>query len=423
MTAQAINPSTSADFLTRIAPLLEEVRGEAVERERSRALLGDRIAQLQALGFGAARLPIELGGWGWTLRQVFEILIAIATADSNLAHVYRGHIAFVEGVLIDGGGRLARWAPRIARGDFVGNAQSERQELTQLGTTLVAQPDGGHRLDGKKYYTTGSIYADWIYLAALENGERVGVTADAHHAGVVSTDDWDGFGQLLTGSGTTVFESVPVPEEDVDRIESAEGFRSRFTAALFQACLLAVVAGISGAIVRDTAEFVRPRRRIFGRQGEALPRESELVQAIVGDLSAAHFTARSLVLANVDELGGLLAARHAGADVEQAAVDALLNVFRSQQVVLKTVVTQAGELFEVGGASAVQRGIALDRHWRNVRTIASHNPAVYRKRAIGDYVLNGRPPRWGKTSEDERTDAPAASTEPSTSGTPRVGTA
>ncbi|MGN6127730.1 MAG: hypothetical protein ACTHON_14295, partial [Humibacter sp.] len=74
-------------------------------------------------------------------------------------------------------------------------------------------------------------------------------------------------------------------------------------------------------------------------------------------------------------------------------------------------------------ASAVGRGIALDRHWRNVRTIASHNPAVYRKRAIGDYVLNGRPPRWGKTSEDERTDAPAASTEPSTSGTPRVGPA
>jgi alkylation response protein AidB-like acyl-CoA dehydrogenase len=396
----------AAAFRARLAPLLEAARHEAVDRERSRTLLTDRIAELQALGFGAVRLPESRGGLGWSLHDVFETLIAIAEADSNLAHVYRGHIAFVEGILIDGGQRLEIWAPRIAAGQLVGNAQSERQELTELGTTLTRRPDGGFRLDGRKYYTTGSIYADWIYLAALEDGERVGVTVSAHQPGVTSTDDWDGFGQQLTGSGTTVFDGVEVAEADVDRIEAREGFRSRYHAALFQTCLLAVVAGIAGAIVRDTVEYVRPRRRIFGQPGEALPKENELVQAVVGELAAAQHTARSLVLASADELDRLDAAWRVGADVEQSSVDAMLNVFKTQQVVLKTVLAQAGELFEVGGASAVGRGLALDRHWRNVRTIASHNPVIHRTRAVGDFLLNGRAPRWGKAQgEQDATEA------------------
>jgi hypothetical protein len=38
----------------------------------------------------------------------------------------------------------------------------------------------------------------------------------------------------------------------------------------------------------------------------------------------------------------------------------------------------------------------LHRHWRNARTIASHNPTIYKARAIGDVEINGAdlPPSW-----------------------------
>ena len=52
----------------------------------------------------------------------------------------------------------------------------------------------------------------------------------------------------------------------------------------------------------------------------------------------------------------------------------------------------ATQIFEVGGASATRQSAHLDRHWRNIRTIASHNPAVYKARAIGNYIVNGRVP-------------------------------
>lgn len=64
------------------------------------------------------------------------------------------------------------------------------------------------------------------------------------------------------------------------------------------------------------------------------------------------------------------------------------------------VLDAAPLLFEVGGASAVDAGLALDRHWRNARTIASHNPARYRARAIGDQLINDTPiTTWWSTGE------------------------
>ena len=44
----------------------------------------------------------------------------------------------------------------------------------------------------------------------------------------------------------------------------------------------------------------------------------------------------------------------------------------------------------------------LDRHWRNARTLASHNPVIYRDRIVGDYVLNGTSPSASYAQSWER---------------------
>lgn len=396
-----------ADFQQDLERILVDVRAEAPARERRRSLLYDRVAELQAIGFGSLRLPVADGGGGHSLREFFQTLITVAAADSNLAHIFRGHIAFVESILIDSDeSRRQRWLARFRSGELVGNASSERQETSDITTRLTADGDA-LVLDGTKYYTTGSIYADWIHLSAMKDDERVAVTVSAREPGVQSTDDWDGFGQQLTGSGTTVFDRVPVDPVEVERFGADQDFRSRYLVSVFQLCLLAVVAGIGEAALRDACEFVRPRTRVFGVAGRSLPREDDLVQGVVGDLASAAHAARSLVLASADELDGLLAARRSGAPTDDRAVAAQLNVYKAQQVVLQLVLRETAELFEVGGASAVGRKLALDRHWRNVRTIASHNPAIHRRRAIGDYLINGRAPQWfrqGRPAGDQDAD-------------------
>ncbi|MGV9194856.1 hypothetical protein ACQ143_10990 [Microbacterium sp. MC2] len=414
--------ATLDQFDQELDALLIGVTARAAEQERSRTLLRDDVAALQSIGFGALRLPVDEGGLGATFAQLIERLIRVATADSSLAHIYRGHIAFVESLLAGydtDAAHTRAWLGRIAAGDLVGNAQSERGATADITTVLTRDGDRV-TLTGRKYYTTGSIYADWIYLSAVDGDQRVGVTVSAADPGVASVDDWDGFGQQLTGTGTTTFDRVAVdPADIVVPGETTE--RGDHLAAVFQLVLLAVVAGIGRAALRDTIAFVRPRRRIFGFAGETLPREDTLVQETVGAVSSAADAAVRLVLSGARDIERALARQRSG-DAD-ALGDALLDVFRLQQVVAPLVLDAITELFEVGGASAVSRDLALDRHWRNARTVHSHNPAAQRRRAVGDFELNGRRPVWGGAAAD--TDAgPPASTPakgPEGAATPDVG--
>lgn len=381
------------------AALLVRAAEDAVQREQTRTLLHDQLRALRGLGFGALAVPVEHGGGGASLREVLAHVVRLSTADASLGHVWRGHVAFVEALRLDhdaGGSGPAdharRWYPRLVRGGFVGNAQSERQPTAKLEARLVRGADGVLRLTGRKYYTTGSLYADWVHVAALDDdGERVALTVDASHPGVTSSDDWDGFGQLLTGSGTTAFDGVPVDPADV-RAPSDEPERWHHLGSVFQLCLLAVVAGVAQRALDDTTAFVRGRRRTFGFAGEALPREDPLVQLVVGELSSAASAARRLVLSLADDVDAAVAAppperREALAVVQR-------EVFKAQEVVPRLVLDASTRLFEVGGASALSLSAGLDRHWRNVRTVASHNPALQRTRAVGLWELSGELPGW-----------------------------
>ena len=74
-------------------------------------------------------------------------------------------------------------------------------------------PDGeGYRLNGTKYYTTGTVFAEWadVYVRReLEDDFAIAIV-DTREPGVTVSDDWDGFGQRGTGSGTATFIDVAV---------------------------------------------------------------------------------------------------------------------------------------------------------------------------------------------------------------------
>jgi len=405
-----VSPFDDAAF----AAFLERVRGGAIERETDRRLLFDELAELRGLGFGGLRVPVSSGGAGLTLEQLFERLIDLSAADSSLGHVWRGHILFVESLLAEPDAAYrGLWFDRLLAGDFVGNAQSERNVTAHLETVLD-RSSGSPTVTGTKYYTTGSIYADWIHLSALDGDARIGLTVSAHDPGTRSTDDWDGFGQLLTGSGTTTFDRVAVDPRDIVELRGGAAGWYR-TGALQQLILIGVVAGIAQRAVEDIVEYVRARRRTVGFAGEHLPREDPLVQSVVGQLSSAAHVARALVLSSARSL-------EASGDADDDAARAvLLEVFKLQQTVFPLVLDAVSRSFEVGGASAVSRTHALDRHWRNVRTIASHNPAAQRAAALGQWELNGSLPEWQPPGAAPATPAtPAAPAAPAAPDAPAV---
>lgn len=397
--ARETRESLRAEF----APLFSRIREGAVERERSRELPFLVVEELKQTGFTALRVPLEFGGRGVTLSDFAALLVDLAAADSNVAHLLRGHIAFLERQLLRApDDHRDQWLRRIGEGALIGNAASERRELGEI-TTRLEERGGRWTVTGSKYYTTGSIYADWISLSAVHGDTRHSVLVDASHHRVRVSDDWDGFGQQLTASGGLTLTEVPVDPRDV-RAFDADDPHAGFVVGLFQVILLLVAAGVAQSAVQDAVDYVHPRRRTFAHRGELAPREEDVVQTVVGEVAAKSHAVRLIVLGQVAALdhyarqaadGALEGSPEAEASLAERAEQLAREVFQAQLVVLELVQRATTEIFEVGGASATSTTRGLDRHWRNARTIASHNPAKYRARAVGEYLLTGGFALWG----------------------------
>ncbi len=409
LTGAAEDPPPYARLAADFRPVFERIAAGALGREERRELPFEAVGWLRDAGFGALRVARAAGGRGASLSQLVRLLVELAAADSNVAHLLRGHFAYLEHALTDRdpATRLF-WAREAVAGRHIGNASSEQGNggLWDTRTRVAPAGDGRWLLDGTKYYSTGSIFADWISVGAVApDGERVTVAVRADAPGVDLRDDWDGFGQRLTGSGTTVFTAVQV---DPRGIVPYAARRPSVLGAYFQLHLLATLAGIGSAVVTDAVAFVRPRTRTFGSAATPAPRADPLVQSVVGRVSAAAFAAEATVLAAAEQLDALTRA-HVQGVVTQADHDAAdVAAYQAQVVVVDLVLRSATELFEVGGASATSTERHLDRHWRNARTIASHNPVVLKERTIGDYVLNGTSPSAGFVTTVPGTPGPAA---------------
>jgi alkylation response protein AidB-like acyl-CoA dehydrogenase len=385
---QAAGPLISDEELERrFAPVFAKIAEGAVDRERNRTLPFEEIRLLKEAGFGALRAPIEFGGLGATLRQTFALLIALAAADSNLPQALRVHFNVVEDLRLSKDEAVrARWLKAVADGALIGGAATEPGVgAVDRYRTAVTPGSSGFLLNGVKYYTTGTLYADHMVVAADQDGRRISVLIDTNQPGVSVRDDWDGFGQKLTASGAAEFRDVGVPSERI--LGPGYGSEGRtFGTAHVQLILLATLAGIARRAAADTADWVRQRTRAFSHASADLPRNDPLVQQVVGRLSATAFAAQATVLAAVDELARTLEGRP---DDPQRLDASELAAAQAQAVVIGLVLEATSELFEVGGASLTSDKLAIDRHWRNARTIASHNPAIFKLRAIGAHALNG----------------------------------
>jgi alkylation response protein AidB-like acyl-CoA dehydrogenase len=395
-------PPSYDELAKRFRPVFGRVAQDALRREQVRELPFDAVEWLREAGFGAVRIPKSYGGLGATLPQLFRLLIELGEADSNLPQILRAHFAFVEGRLNSSEPNTHEfWFPKILEGLLLGAAMSERSEATG-GTASLSKEGDQWTLDGLKYYCTGAIYADWIAAAALDGEDRVSIAFPANLPGVIREDDWDGFGQRLTGSGTTRFERVQIAQEYIlRRMSEADHNFDSYIKAFYQLILLSTLAGIGRAVLRDGIAFVQSRTRAFGVPGKSSPRTDPLVQRVIGRLSSLSFAADSVVEAAASALEQLYQSRLAAVANEALHVATEIKAFEAQQVVINLVLEATTLLFEVGGASATSVTRSLDRHWRNARTVASHNPAIYRERAIGDYYLNGTTPdaAWRALSE------------------------
>jgi len=375
-------------------PIFARIAEGTVARERERTLPHQPISWLKEAGFGTVRIPQEKGGWGASLPQLFQLLTELAEADSNLPQALRAHFAFVEDRLNQpDSAERDRWFGRFIDGELVGSGWTEIGTV-KLGDviTRVTPGESGWTLSGEKFYSTGTLFADWIDVYARRNDNQGDVIAlvNTHQPGVTREDDWDGFGQRLTGSGTTRFANAHVEQEHVYDFAT----RFRYQTAFYQHVLLATLAGIGRAVARDGAQAVAARNRVYSHgNGGAVRQDAQILQ-VIGEITSLAFAVEATVIRATHSLQSAYVAHFSSDEAQIAAANVLAEAEAGQaQMIASELVTRAAtELFNALGASDTRVSKALDRHWRNARTLSSHNPVVYKARDIGDWKVNGTAP-------------------------------
>ena len=245
-------------------------------------------------------VPREHGGDGGTFSELMKVVIAISAGDSNIGQMYQLHT---------GGIRLmqefaspavqAKWLPRFTRELWIANAYSEvgTKSVNDFNTTVTRDGDGW-RLNGRKFYCTGSLAGDITFGPCRIDGTdevRVFFTpTDA--AGVTIHDDWTGFGQRTTASGTTEFHEVD-PRRAVPGQPGHRGRRRRRgDLAELPGGAHRRVRGIASNALDDAVEFVQTRARLWYESPADQATDDLYTQLRVGEMKTAVDAAELLSL-------------------------------------------------------------------------------------------------------------------------------
>jgi alkylation response protein AidB-like acyl-CoA dehydrogenase len=392
-----------SDLLAEWAPVFSAIGEGALQREVDGELPVDAVRLLKSEGFGALRVPAALGGGGLDLVALARLWIELAAVDANLPQAFRGHFALVEDRLWHHARSSDQrvWFDRFVAGEMAGNAWSEVGSDIDLPRTVIRpRADGSYRLDGTKYYTTGTIFAEWadVHVRVARPGHPDEVEdptaialVDTRDPGVRVTNDWNGFGQKGTGSGTTTFDNVGVPSDHVLPFEE----RFPYQTAFYQLNLLATLTGIARAALADVVEAVQKRTRNFSHANAPRVRDDAQVLGRVGEIAASVYAAEAATLRVAASVQAVADAALSGDDEIATLVEASEIESSTAQVVVSELVLRAtSDVFDALGASATARPLALDRHWRNARTVASHNPRILKARVVGAHAVNGTPPPY-----------------------------
>ena len=376
------------------AELGRRIATGAAERDVNRTYPVEQYRAVQASGLLTMRVPVEFGGPELPFLDTGRIFFHLGEADPNLTQALLPHVCLMEKLRIYAThDQQKHFFEQVLDGRLITNATAELggKVVGQIATR-VTRSGNGIRLNGRKYYCTGSAFADSFYILCLnEDGLRCLAIVPKDRPGLRIDDDWDGMGQRTTSSGTVTLDDVELDEHEVVTLNGA-GLRHTHEGALAQLLHSAIDGGIANAALNDALDFGRNRARAVPEAGVARAGDDPYVQQTIGEMVVLVHGAQALIDRAASIMDKIVPAflrnepsdRHLG----EASVAVAEAKMASEHAALRV-----GEMmYRIGGASATSRALNFDRHWRNARTHTTHDPVVYKAKVVGDFYLNRRLP-------------------------------
>ncbi|MDC4497167.1 SfnB family sulfur acquisition oxidoreductase [Acinetobacter baumannii] len=371
--------------------LAQEFATEASDRDRERRLPLNEIQQFSQSGLWAITVPKQFGGAQVKYRTLAEVIKTIASVDPSLAQLPQNHLVFIEHLRLDAKPEQQQFFFNLVlRGIRFGNAFSEKHSKTVADlTTKLQKTEHGYEINGKKFFATGALLAHWIPIVAInEQGQPYAALVPRETSGVNIINDWSGFGQRTTVSGTVELNQVPVREEYLVPIYQAFE-RPTPAGAISQFIQAAVDAGIARGAIEETIQYVKNHSRAWIDSGLEKASDDPYTIANIGDLKIKLRAAEAVL-----DLAGDAIDQAIANTTEEHVNQATLLVAEAKVLTTEIAILAANKLFELSGTRSTLSELNLDRHWRNARTHTLHDPVRWKYHIVGNYYLNGvQPPR------------------------------
>jgi alkylation response protein AidB-like acyl-CoA dehydrogenase len=378
--------------------MLDSFRSRAGTLDRDNTYFEDDLAELREIGYLAAAVPTEFGGWGLSLAELAAsqrrlARYAPATALSMTMHSYWIGIATE---LERAGDSSLRWILHAAvDGEVIaaGHAEAGNDIPVLLSTCQAQRVEGGYRLTGRKQFGSNGPAWSWLGAHAIDmeapGGPQIVHAFVARNSpGVTVVETWDTLGMRPTQSHDTVLDSVFVPDSRIGRVVPAGDASDLFIIAMAMWPLSLIAAVYLGIADRALELAVDSARR---KTSMAVPRGAlaynPMIQHQIAEMYLELDAASATLERFVDDWVR-------GADHGEAWVPKVYSTKWRAVEAAKRVVDVA---LDVAGGAAMFRGNELERLYRDVRAGGFHpgNDALTHE-LVGKAVLGILPeqPRW-----------------------------
>ena len=381
---------TDNEALQAAHDLANAAREHAAKRDQQRKLPWSQIEAFTRSGLGSISIPRTFGGPQVSYVTLAEVFAIISAADPALGQIPQNQVGILN--LIESIATPAQKEhlfTRVLQGWRIGNAGPERGTKNTLDLKARITADGDDFvINGQKFYSTGALFAHWIAVKALnDDGKQVMAFVRRGTPGLRVVDDWSGFGQRTTASGTVLLNNVPIEAELViDNWRLAEV--PNIQGSVSQLIQAAIDLGIARGAIADTISFVRERSRPWVDAKVERNSDDPYVIADIGKLQIELHAAEALLR----KAGRVLDEVSAATIDAQAAARASIAVAEAKVLSTELSLLASEKLFELAGSRATLAEFNLDRHWRNARVHTLHDPVRWKYHAIGAYRLNGTLP-------------------------------
>lgn len=356
------------------------------KRDHERLLPLEEIQTYSNSGLWGITIPKKFGGAEVSYKTLVEVVKIISSVDSSIGQIAQNHWAFLEHIRLDGSEeQQSFFFNQVLQGKRFGNAFSEKNSKTVADLNTKIEFEKDHAIiNGEKFFATGSLLAHWVPVVAINSeGLPYAALIPQNTLGLDITNDWSGFGQRNTVSGSVTLKNVKVDLKYILPIYKAFE-RPTAAGAISQIIQSAIDAGIARGAIDETILYVKQHTRPWIDSGLNTAAEDPYTIANIGELKIKLRAAEAVLDLAAEAID--LTLNH---PIEDTVAEATLITAESKVLTTEIALLAANKLFELAGTRSTLSELNLDRYWRNARTHTLHDPVRWKLNLVGNYYLNG----------------------------------